>query len=109
MRRELDVVAEALGTLEPVEQERTQERGAAFARLGTNDPTNVYERPTSMYPLAHVDGDDSDALEPSVVVDAETVIRRVDEVPALNPGARVIKFRAKGTLPPLVRAFRPRD
>jgi hypothetical protein len=105
MRRELDVVAEALGTLEPATRERTN----VFARASTNDPTKVFERPTSMYPLAHADVDDSDALEPSLVVDPETVIRRVDEVPAINAGARVIKFRAKGTVPPPVRVFRPRD
>ena len=105
MRRELDVVAEALGIPEPVTREHTN----VFARAGTSEPTNVFERPTSMYPLAHVDTDEDDALEPSVVCDPETLIKRVDEVPAINAGARVIKFRAKGTQPPLPRGFRPRD
>jgi hypothetical protein len=120
MRPELDVVAEALGTPEPVRperaRERTQERTAVFARLGTNEPTAVFERPSSMYPLAHADVDaQNDALEPTEVFDPEETIRRVDVVPAINAQARVVKWRptnlhvrAKGTEPPVVshRRFR---
>ena len=105
---DLDVGDEDLGVQEPVAEDRTgvfrrvapsrlPERTDVFPRANTSEPTRVFARPSSMYPMASADADASmpvrDATVPSNsndVLDAEAIVRRFDTVPPINARTRVV-------------------
>jgi hypothetical protein len=88
-------------------------------RAGTAEPTMVFARPSSMYPLASADHDASvksselDASLPPLTLDEtefdpEAIVHRFDTVPPVNAFTRIVsKPRlVKSVVPPMIRMER---
>jgi hypothetical protein len=124
---DLEVGDEGLGVSEPVGDDTS-----VFQRAGTNayrsansnvvrradtaEPTLVFARPSSMYPLASAGRDDSasssgdfDDAPPLTLdetcFDADAIVHRFDTVPAVNANTRVVMRPrlVKSAAPPMVR------